>query len=88
MDMLRFSKRDFEITKKVLKGRTLQNVANEYGISRERVRQITFKVKRSTAQKYKVDLDHIATRNLRDHKAEQFLLLVEGFQKTRMDALL
>ena len=85
MSKVSFNKRDFDMAIKVLSGRTLQDVGDEYRISRERVRQIVAKVKQGTMRHF--DIEWEDTRDMR----ENFLFWldhIEAFRKTRRDALI
>ena len=85
MSKVRFNKRDFDMARKVLSGRTLQDVGNEYRISRERVRQIVAKVKQGAIRSF--DIEWEGTRDMREND-EFWMEHIEKFRKTRMDALI
>ena len=85
MSRVRFQKRDFDIAMKVLYGRTLQDVGNEYRISRERVRQIVAKVKKGAIEKFGIEWE--GTEEMR--KNDDFWREnIERFRKTRRDSLI
>lgn len=83
----RYSRRDFEITERVIGGDTLQTQANEHGISRQRVMQIVKKVLYGTALMFGNEAYLVGYRAYRKNPIIT-TLLVRQFRITRLDALI
>ena len=86
-ELARYSRRDFEVAERVIGGDTLQTLANELGVTRQRVMQIVKKVLLGTAHQFGNDEYLVGDRAYRKNPTIT-ALLVRQFRVTRLDALI
>jgi hypothetical protein len=92
--VITYNRRTFDVAQAVISGRTLQDVADEHRVTRQRVQQMLKKVLKGTAEFYERKKGYPAPelftlgRTPYRRSPETTMKYVEEFRKTRMDALL